>query len=139
MAQLVRAPPCHGGGREFESLLGRLWGLSSAGRASALQAEGHRFEPCRPHLKNYGWIPEWPKGADCKSVGNAFEGSNPSPSIDVERFSRVNSLLKPKRFESFSIQYADVAQLAEQLICNQQVIGSSPIIGFVSDRGIELI
>ncbi len=46
------------------------------------------------------------KGADCKSVGNAFEGSNPSPST-----------------------YADVAQLAEQLICNQQVIGSSPIIG----------
>ena len=27
--------------------------------------------------------------------------------------------------------YADVAQLAEQLICNQQVIGSSPIIGFM--------
>ena len=26
---------------------------------------------------------------------------------------------------------ADMAQLAEQLICNQQVIGSSPIIGFV--------
>ena len=26
-------------------------------------------------------------------------------------------------------EYADVAQLAEQLICNQQVIGSSPIIG----------
>ena len=24
MAQLVRSPPCHGGGREFESLLGRL-------------------------------------------------------------------------------------------------------------------
>ena len=59
------------------------WDLSSAGRASALQAEGHRFEPCRSHLTN-----------------------------------------------SF-ISYADVAQLAEQLICNQQVIGSSPIIGFV--------
>ena len=68
MAQLVRAPPCHGGGREFESLLGRSsdkiiviyilsdifkgwWGLSSAGRASALQAEGHRFEPYRPHTR----------------------------------------------------------------------------------------
>ena len=25
MAQLVRAPPCHGGGRGFESLLGRLY------------------------------------------------------------------------------------------------------------------
>ena len=51
MAQLVRAPPCHGGGREFESHLGRfLRDLSSAGRASALQAEGHRFEPYRPHF-----------------------------------------------------------------------------------------
>ena len=62
-----------------------MWDLSSAGRASALQAEGHRFEPCRSHLK------------------------------------LINSI----------IQYADVAQLAEQLICNQQVIGSSPIIGFI--------
>ena len=55
-----------------------IWDLSSAGRASALQAEGHRFEPYRSHI-NHGWIPEWPKGADCKSVGTAFEGSNPSP------------------------------------------------------------
>ena len=91
----------------------KVWDLSSAGRASALQAEGHRFEPCRSH--QYGWIPEWPKGADCKSVGNAFEGSNPSPST-----------------------YADVAQLAEQLICNQQVIGSSPIIGFHFLNGLDL-
>ena len=30
-----------------------------------------------------------------------------------------------------SDDFADVAQLAEQLICNQQVIGSSPIIGFM--------
>ena len=60
---MVRAPPCHGGGHGFEPHPGRLcyyslscdicniiWGLSSAGRASALQAEGHRFEPYRPHL-----------------------------------------------------------------------------------------
>ena len=53
-----------------------IWDLSSAGRASALQAEGHRFESYRSH-------------------------------------------------------FADVAQLAEQLICNQQVNGSSPFIGFV--------
>ena len=25
-----------------------------------------------------GEVPEWSKGADCKSVGYAFEGSNPS-------------------------------------------------------------
>ena len=29
----------------------------------------------------YGGIPEWPKGTDCKSAGTAFGGSNPpSPS-----------------------------------------------------------
>ena len=37
-------------------------------------------------------------------------------------------------YTSYSIndknEYADVAQLAEQLICNQQVNGSSPFIGF---------
>ncbi len=44
--------------REFESPFRYFaWGLSSAGRASALQAEGHRFEPCRPHpLTKYGEI-----------------------------------------------------------------------------------
>ena len=128
MAQLVRAPPCHGGGRGFESHPGRssekkkqfhIWGLSSAGRASALQAEGHRFEPYRPHFSInsiwsfadmaqlaeqlicnqqvigsspiigfevlYGGIPEWPKGADCKSVSCAFGGSNPpSPTQKVK-------------------------------------------------------
>src|SRR5215218_6941302 len=31
--------------------------------------------PVPPH----GGLPEWPMGADCKSVGLAFEGSNPSP------------------------------------------------------------
>ena len=28
----------------------------------------------------FGGVPEWPKGSDCKSDGTAFEGSNPSPS-----------------------------------------------------------
>ena len=62
VVQLVRTPPCHGGGRGFESHSGRLqetlsvdcliklsWDHSSAGRASALQAEGHRFEPYWSH------------------------------------------------------------------------------------------
>ena len=29
----------------------------------------------------YGWIPEWPKGTDCKSAANCFGGSNPPPPI----------------------------------------------------------
>ena len=57
-----------------------IWDHSSAGRAPALQAGGHRFEPCWSHFSN---------------------------------------------------KYADMAQLAEQLICNQQVNGSSPFIGFM--------
>jgi hypothetical protein len=36
--------------------------------------------------------PSWPKGADCKSVGNAFEGSNPSPSTTF--------LIKKKRIKN---------------------------------------
>ena len=36
----------------------------------------------------------------------------------------------PGRVDGRQNLYADVAQLAEQLTCNQQVIGSSPIIGF---------
>ena len=49
--------------------------------------------------------------------------------------SKVRILLHPlMNISSYVAKYrlhADVAQLAEQLICNQQVIGSSPIIGFL--------
>ena len=36
-----------------------FWDLSSAGRASALQAEGHRFEPCRSHFYSKLHMPMW--------------------------------------------------------------------------------
>ncbi len=32
-----------------------------------------------PLMTYNGRIPEWPKGTDCKSAGNAFGGSNPPP------------------------------------------------------------
>ena len=39
-----------------------------------------------------GEVPEWPKGADCKSVGDAFGGSNPPLStIALKMFSKFNS------------------------------------------------
>ena len=37
------------GKSSFYNIYSQVWNLSSAGRASALQAEGHRFEPCRFH------------------------------------------------------------------------------------------
>ena len=77
VAQLVRAPPCHGGGREFESLLGRYGIIAQLGEHLPYKQRVIGSSPIGSIL---GWIPEWPKGADCKSVSNAFEGSNPSPS-----------------------------------------------------------
>ena len=61
----------------LETAYNYIWGLSSAGRASALQAEGHRFEPCRTH------------------------------------------------------QFCRLGSMAEQLICNQQVVGLTPTVGSI--------
>src|SRR5437763_13480140 len=32
-----------------------------------------------PALAAHGRLPEWPKGAVCKTVGSAYVGSNPTP------------------------------------------------------------
>src|SRR5580698_8082160 len=32
----------------------------------------------------YGRLPEWPKGAVCKTVGSAYVGSNPTPATPCE-------------------------------------------------------
>ena len=34
----------------------------------------------------YGGVPEWSKGTDCKSVGDAFGGSNPPPTTILGKF-----------------------------------------------------
>ena len=36
---------------------------------------------CQGNALTYGWIPEWPKGTDCKSAASCFGGSNPPPPI----------------------------------------------------------
>ena len=52
VVQLVRTPPCHGGGRGFESHPGRhLCGFSSSGRAPPCQGGGSEFEPRNPLQK----------------------------------------------------------------------------------------
>ena len=51
VGQAVKTPPFHGGNRGSIPLgvTIKFWKHSSAGRASALQAEGHRFDPCCFH------------------------------------------------------------------------------------------
>jgi hypothetical protein len=40
---------------------------------------------------------------------------------------------------SFYLAYAGIAQLVEQLICNQQVVGSNPTAGFLKRRSSGLL
>src|SRR5262245_41065165 len=37
-------------------------------------------------FSRFGWVPEWLKGTDCKSVGLAYVGSNPTPSTNFLKF-----------------------------------------------------
>ncbi len=51
VGQVVKTPPFHGGNRGSSPLrvIFTSWRFSSAGRASALQAEGRRFDPVNLH------------------------------------------------------------------------------------------
>ena len=74
MAQLVRAPPCHGGGRGFESRLGRCGILAQLGEHLPYKQRVTGSSPVGPIICRHG-------------------------------------------------------SMAEQLICNQQVVGSTPTVG----------
>ena len=81
------------------------WRFSSVGRASALQAEGQRFDPVNSHHKNNSVMIMVPW---CSGYHVALS----------RRRSRV-------RFPSGP--YDSLAQLVEQLTFNQWVTGSSPV------------
>ena len=95
-----------------------IWEHSSAGRASALQAEGHRFESyCSHHTaRQFSWLERQP-------VTLEVRGSSP---LRVANFrGDFNSgKITPLRF-------ASVAQLVEQGTENPRVVGSIPIGGTI--------
>ena len=78
--------------------------LSSAGRASALQAEGHRFEPCSSHQIQYGAVVQPVRMPACHAGGRGFE-----------------PLLRR--------HFAQIAQSVEQWTENPRVAGSIPALG----------
>ena len=98
-------------------------------------------------LRRRGEVPEWPKGADCKSAGYAFEGSNPSLSTIL--FAGIAQLVErePSKLGvagsspvSRSILIltvmadawcAQVAQSVEHVLGKDEVGGSIPLLGFV--------
>ena len=50
-----------------------IWELSSAGRASALQAGGHRFDPYSDHHLIYGLVVQLVRMPPCHGGGRRFE------------------------------------------------------------------
>ena len=90
--------------------------LQAAGKAVWLHGQAVKTSPF--HGGNTGSIP----------VGVIFRA-------DLAQFMTIDEETSQAQAEQADYKSAgqfraDVAQLAEQLICNQQVIGSSPIIGF---------
>ena len=89
--------------------LKKLWEHSSAGRASALQAEGHRFEPCCSH-HTFGPVVQLVRTLACHARGRGFEP------------------------HSGRQMCASVAQSVEQGTENPRVVGSIPTGGTTNMR-----
>ena len=100
VVQLVRMPACHAGGHRFEPGSGRHIFLLN--KATAICWRGSMAEQliCNQQVvgstpiasSKYGEIPEWPKGADCKSVSWAFGGSNPPLSTKYTWWTKVRQV-----------------------------------------------
>ena len=56
----------------LSEVFGRSWEHSSAGRAFALQAKGHRFEPCCSHHLS-GPVAQLVRAPACHAGGRGFE------------------------------------------------------------------
>ncbi len=95
----------------YESLAS-VWEHSSAGRASALQAGGHRFEPYCSH--HSGPVAQLVRAPACHAGGRGFE---PHPG---------------RHYTKQPLPFASVAQLVEQGTENPRVVGSIPTGGTIS-------
>ena len=95
-----------------------VWEHSSAGRAHALQAWGHRFEPCCSH--QFGPVVQSVSTPACHAGGRRFE-SVPGRHLLITHLWCVGE-------EVFS-SYASVAQSVEQWTENPRVVGSIPTGG----------
>ena len=56
-----------------------LGGVGAGGLADGTRTPGVRYPSLCCLATAHGRLPEWPKGAVCKTVGLAYVGSNPTP------------------------------------------------------------
>ncbi len=67
-------------------------------RVKADAPAGYWFSNLLTQLENLsGGVPEWLKGTDCKSVGYAYVGSNPTPSTILRPLRTPNGDAEPVR------------------------------------------
>ena len=106
------------------------WEHSSAGRASALQAEGHRFEPCCSHHSS-GPVVQSASTPACHARGRRFE-----PDPGRQKFASVAQSVEqgtenPRvdgSIPSGGTIIADVAHLVERHLAKVEVASSSLVI-----------
>ena len=99
VGQAVKTPPFHGGiGGSIPPPVTKLRALSSAGRASALQAECQRFDPVSAH---HFFCPfylnivmaRWFSWLECRPVTAEVVGSSP---IRVANYASVAQLVEQR-------------------------------------------
>ena len=127
-----------------------MWEHSSAGRASALQAEGHRFEPCSPH--HIGLVVQLVRTPACHAGGRQFEsvrgrhhasvaqsveqrtenprvvGSIPTGSTTIRCRICRGQVNRSVFCEPLVLKYADLAHLVERHLAKVEVASSSLVI-----------
>ena len=129
IAQLVEHLTCNEG-VAGSIPAGGSWKKSKSKRQTA------RGSFCCLHFAfSYGEVPERPNGADCKSAGSAFGGSNPSLSTRIkQKAESKKKKAKSKRQKAKKLcrlqnrVLAHVAQSVEHFLGKEEVIGSIPIV-----------
>ncbi|MGI9948661.1 hypothetical protein, partial [Vibrio hyugaensis] len=64
---------------------------------------------------------EWPKGADCKSAGTAFDGSNPSPSTILKKPAHRAGFFRSDSFYFYFTHYRSQIQYQSQSVSRVSV------------------
>ena len=105
------------------------WEHSSAGRASALQAEGHRFEPYCSH--HYGLVVQLVRTLACHARGRRFD-PDPGRQLASVAQSVEQGTENPRVIGSIptggTTGYADLAHLVERHLAKVEVASSSLVI-----------
>ena len=115
------------------------WALSSVGRASALQAGGHRFEPCSAHhfFIIVGLVVQLVRTLACHARGRGFEPHSGRQFFlyffmvgqiaqSVEQRTE-NPRVGSSILSLTTIINAGVAQLIERRLAKAEVAGLSPV------------